>query len=44
MGLKDDLYNAFVTNMSDSDGEQIELTNFQKEKADELGLRGTVVA
>ena len=36
MGLKDDLYNAFVTNMSDGESESIELTNFQKEKADEL--------
>ena len=36
MGLKDDLYNAFVVNMSDAENEQIELTDFQKEKTDEL--------
>ena len=36
MGLKNDLYNAFVSNMSDAENEQIELTDFQKQKADEL--------
>ena len=36
MGLKDDLYDAFVTNISDAENEQIELTDFQKEKAAEL--------
>ena len=34
MGLKNDLYNAFVSNMSDAENEQIELTDFQKQKAD----------
>ena len=36
MGLKNDLYNAFVSNMSDAENEQIELTDFQKEKTNEL--------
>ena len=36
MGLKDDIYDAFVTNMTDAETESIELTDFQKDKADEL--------
>lgn len=36
MGLKDDLYRAFTKNMSDADGQRIELTDFQKKKAEDL--------
>ena len=36
MGLTDDLYNAFVNNMSDTETETTELTDFQKKKAMDL--------
>ena len=36
MGLTDDIYKAFVDNMSDADGNKLELTKFQKKKTEEL--------
>ena len=36
MGLTDDIYNAFVINMTDADSKNIQLTKFQKEKTEEL--------
>tara|TARA_R100000808_G_C2063749_1_gene94075 strand:+ start:106 stop:537 length:432 start_codon:yes stop_codon:yes gene_type:complete len=38
MGLRTDLEKVFVDNMSDSDGESIELTKFQKKKVKQLAV------